>query len=69
MSKRQTHWHAPLAALAVCAGVTFAGCESKGPTENAGESVDKGIQAAKDAIDQPGPAEKAGRGLDKALGK
>ena len=47
--------------------VAFAGCESKGPAEKAGESIDKGIQNAKDAVNPPGPGEKAGRTLDKAL--
>ena len=45
----------------------FAGCESKGPAEKAGESIDKGIQNAKDAVDPPGPGEKAGRKLDEAI--
>jgi hypothetical protein len=45
----------------------FAGCESKGPAENAGASIDKGIQNAKDAVNPPGPAEKVGRDVDKAL--
>jgi predicted small lipoprotein YifL len=47
--------------------VAFAGCESKGPAEQAGESIDKGIQNAKDAVIPPGPGEKAGRAVDKAL--
>ena len=34
--------------------VAFAGCESKGPAEKAGESIDKGIQNAKDAVNPPG---------------
>ena len=45
----------------------FAGCESKGPAEQAGESIDKGVQNAKDAVNPPGAAEKAGRNVDKAL--
>jgi len=45
----------------------FAGCESKGPAEKAGESVDKRIQNVKDAVNPPGTGEKAGRELDKAL--
>ena len=47
--------------------MSFAGCESKGPAEKAGKSVDKGIQNAKDAVNPPGPAEQAGRNLDKAI--
>ena len=46
---------------------TFAGCESKGPAEKAGESIDKGVQNAKDAVNPPGAGEKAGRAVDKAL--
>jgi hypothetical protein len=47
--------------------VAFAGCESKGPAEKAGESIDKGIQNAKDAVNPPGAGEKAGRAVDNAL--
>lgn len=42
----------------------FAGCENKGPAENAGASVDKGVQNVKDAVNPPGPGEKVGRALD-----
>jgi hypothetical protein len=45
----------------------FAGCEDKGPAEKAGESIDRGVQNAKDAVNPPGPTEKAGRAVDKAL--
>ena len=58
-----------LAALLLGVVATLAGCETKGPVQQAGENIDKGIQNAKDAINPPGPAEKAGRGLDKALSK
>jgi len=58
---------APLAALLLGAVMTFAGCETKGPAEKAGESIDKGIQNAKDAVDPAGPVEKAGRSVDKAV--
>ena len=47
--------------------VAFAGCEDKGPAEQAGQSIDHGIQNAKDAVNPPGPVEKAGRDIDKAL--
>ncbi len=57
------------AALLFGALITFAGCETKGPAERAGESIDKSVQDAKDAINPPGPSEKAGRSIDKALGK
>lgn len=45
-----------------------AGCEAeKGPGEKAGESVDKAVQKAKDAVDPAGPAEKAGRAVDDTI--
>ncbi len=53
--------------LTLGALLAFAGCESKGPAEKAGESIDKGIQNAKDVVNPPGPLEKAGRNVDKAL--
>jgi hypothetical protein len=56
-----------LTALLLGAVVGGAGCGSKGPAEQAGEDIDKGVQNAKDAVNPPGPAEKAGRSLDKAL--
>jgi ABC-type oligopeptide transport system substrate-binding subunit len=67
MSRQGKNRSALLAALLFGAFVSFAGCESKGPAEKAGESIDKGIQNAKDAVNPPGPAEQAGRNLDKAL--
>jgi hypothetical protein len=59
---------APFAALLLIgAFAILAGCEDKGPAEKAGESIDKGIQNAKDVVNPPGPGEKAGREVDKAL--
>lgn len=55
------------ATMVLGALLAFAGCEEKGPAEKAGESIDKGIQNAKDAVTQPGPGEKAGRAVDKAV--
>jgi hypothetical protein len=46
--------------------ILFTGCESKGPAEQAGQQIDKGIQNAKDAVNPPGPLEKAGRAVDNA---
>ena len=66
MSKKWAYRFATLAALLVVAFAT-AGCESKGPAERAGVSIDKGVQNAKDAFNPPGPAEKAGRALDSAV--
>ena len=45
------------------------GCESKGPAEQAGANVDKGVQNVKDAVNPPGPVEKAGRAVDRAVNK
>ena len=61
MSKEGMPWFAALAALLLGMMVIVAGCETKGPVQQAGENIDKGIQNAKDAINPPGPAEKAGR--------
>jgi hypothetical protein len=58
-----------LASLALGAVMMFAGCESKGPAEDAGAKIDKGVQNVKDTVSPPGPAEKAGRAVDKALDK
>jgi len=58
---------APLATLLLGVVAAFAGCETKGPAQRAGEDIDKGVQNAKDAVNPPGAGEKAGRNLDKAL--
>jgi len=60
---------APFASMLLIFGalVAFAGCESEGPAEKAGKSIDKGIQNAKDTVDPAGPGEKAGRSVDKVL--
>jgi hypothetical protein len=69
MITKWMHRIAPLAALLFGVFATIAGCESKGPTQQAGESVDKGIQSAKDTVNPPSTSEKVGRNVDKALGK
>jgi hypothetical protein len=56
-------------ALIFCGTFFLSGCESKGPAEQAGAQIDKGVQNAKDAINPPGPIEKAGRAVDKATGR
>ena len=53
--------------LLVGSFVLLAGCESKGPAEKAGESIDRGVQNVKDAVVPAGPAEKAGRAVDRAV--
>ncbi len=67
MSEKWNSWCVPLAAMFSVAFATVVGCESKGPAERAGESIDKGVQNAKDAIDPPGPMEKAGRAVNRAI--
>lgn len=67
MSKARMSRGARLAALLLGIAAPFAGCEPKGPAERAGESIDRGVQDAKDAVNPPGPVEKAGRSVDKAL--
>ncbi len=69
MISRWKNRFAPFASLVLMIGalMAFAGCESKGPAEKAGESIDKGIQNAKDVVNPPGAGEKAGRELDKAI--
>lgn len=57
----------PLAAVLLGVVAAFAGCETKGPAQRAGEDVDKGVQNAKDAINPPGATEKVGRSVDKVL--
>jgi hypothetical protein len=69
MRKNTNQRLALLVALLLAAFAPLTGCESEGPAQKAGATIDSGIQKAKDAITQPGPAEKAGRALDKATGK
>jgi hypothetical protein len=66
MSKAWNYRFAPLAALLIGALATVVGCEAKGPAERAGQSIDKGVQNAKDAINPPGATEKVGRAIDNA---
>jgi hypothetical protein len=67
MSKQWKNRSAFLSALLFGTLLSFAGCETKGPAEKAGESIDNGIKNVKDAVKPPGPAEQAGRNLDKAI--
>jgi hypothetical protein len=67
MSKQGKYRHAYRVALAFVGLLSFVGCESEGPAEKAGKSIDKSIQNAKDAVNPPGPAERAGRNVDEAL--
>lgn len=45
-----------------------AGCEPKGPAEQAGENIDNAVDNAADALNPQGPAEEAGEALDDAVG-
>jgi uncharacterized membrane protein YphA (DoxX/SURF4 family) len=67
MIKVRKYRFAAWAALLFMAFAAVVGCESKGPVERAGASIDKGVQNAKDAINPPGPVEKAGRALDSSV--
>ncbi len=64
MSKRFLLCAALLAPLG-----SFSGCQSEGPAERAGRSVDNAARDLKDAVNPGGPAEKAGRSVDRALNK
>lgn len=44
------------------------GCESEGPAEQAGESIDNAASDVGDALDPAGPAEEAGQAVDDAVG-
>ena len=69
MTTTGNHRMALLSLLLFGMVATSAGCESKGPAQQAGESIDKGIQSAKDTVNPPSTGEKVGRSVDKALGK
>jgi hypothetical protein len=69
MTLKRLGQFSPVGALLLGAFISFAGCESKGPAEQAGAQIDKGVQDAKDAVNPPGPMEKAGRALDKGVEK
>ena len=69
MTLKRLGQFSPVGALLLGAFISFAGCESKGPAEQAGAQIDKGVQDAKDAVIPPGPMEKAGRALDKGVEK
>jgi hypothetical protein len=69
MTLKKLGQFSPVGALLLGAFISFAGCESKGPAEQAGAQIDKGVQDAKDAINPPGPLEKAGRAVDKGIEK
>jgi hypothetical protein len=43
------------------------GCERQGPTERAGQKIDRAVEEAKDKLDPAGPAEKAGKAVDRTV--
>jgi hypothetical protein len=45
---------AALVVAATVASAVIAGCEKKGPAEKAGESIDKGVKKAGDAVENAG---------------
>jgi predicted small secreted protein len=47
--------------------ILLAGCENKGPAEQAGENIDNAARSVKDAVTPAGPMEKAGEKVDKAV--
>ncbi len=54
--------------LLLGAVVLFAGCEQKGPAEQAGENLDQAGQNVRDAVDPPsGPVEGAGRAVERTV--
>ena len=57
MTLKKLGQFSPVGALLLSAFISFAGCESKGPAEQAGAQIDKGVQDAKDAVNPPGPME------------
>jgi hypothetical protein len=67
MKNERNYRFAALTAVLCVAFANVAGCESKGPAEKAGQSIDKGVKDVKDTVNPPGAAEKAGRAVDGAL--
>ncbi len=58
---------AGLAGILIASAGIFAGCASKGPAEQAGQSIDRSVQNVKDTVSPPGPVEKVGRAVDKTV--
>lgn len=56
-----------LAPLTLGLVIAFAGCEQPGPAEQAGQSIDQGIDNVGDALDPSGPAEETGEAIDDSL--
>jgi hypothetical protein len=56
-----------LSGFLIAAPGLFVGCAPKGPAEQAGENIDRGVQNVKDAVTPPGPGEKVGRAVDKTV--
>lgn len=47
--------------------ILLAGCENKGPAEQAGENIDNAASNVKDAVTPDGPLEKAGEKVDQTV--
>ena len=57
-----------LYALLAASALFLAGCENKGPAQEAGESVDDAVSEVQDAVSGQGPAEETGETVDEWLG-
>jgi hypothetical protein len=67
--------HTLLLITSLCLAFLTFGCDSQGPAEKAGETVDQTVENTKDALEEAsdkitgkGPAEKAGEKIDEASG-
>jgi hypothetical protein len=56
-----------IATLVMGAALMGLGCERQGPTERAGQKIDRVVEEAKDKLDPAGPAEKAGKAVDRTV--
>ncbi|CAN5644591.1 hypothetical protein BH23PLA1_BH23PLA1_36120 [soil metagenome] len=56
-----------LAPLTLGLVFAFTGCEQPGPAEQAGESIDQGIDNVGDTLSPSGPAEETGESIDDAF--
>ncbi|CAH2601534.1 conserved exported protein of unknown function [Rhodovastum atsumiense] len=65
---RRTTLTALTAVLLVTLMLPLAACQSEGPAERTGKSLDQAGQNLRDTVDPPsGPAEAAGRKLDRTF--
>ena len=63
-----TRWFDLLRVLPLAGALAFfAGCNTEGPAEQAGENLDNAAQDVGDAPAPAGPAEEAGQAVDDAM--